>query len=263
MMRAWEAKKQIIEIGRRLWLKNFVAANDGNISVRLTDNEILTTATGVSKGFLTEEMIVRVDLNGQQLERSTKYRPSSELKMHLEVYRQRADIQAVVHAHPIYATSFAVAGIPLDRCVLPEAVVLLGSVPIADFGLPSTEEVPEKIRPHIRNSDALLLANHGALTMGSDLMNAYFKMETLEHTAHIIWNAIQLGYVNVLSEETAQRLMQLRSKYGLVGRVASCKTEPLEISKPKINDLDKGNTYLNEEQIEQIKQAVLQQLKKQ
>lgn len=146
-MQIWQIKKEIIEIGRRLWQKGFVAANDGNISVRLSDNVILTTATGVSKGFMTEEMIVKVDMNGKPLERSAKHKPSSEVKMHLEIYRQRSDIKAVVHAHPPYATSFAVAGISLDRCVLPEAVVFLGSVPIAEFGLPSTEEVPQKFDP--------------------------------------------------------------------------------------------------------------------
>ncbi len=253
-MRIWEIKKQIIEVGRRLWLKNFVAANDGNISVRIAENEILTTATGVSKGFMTEEMIVKVDMDGNPLERSAKHKPSSEVKMHLEVYRQRPDIKAVVHAHPLYATSFAVAGIPLDRCVLPEAVVFLGSVPIAEFGLPSTEEVPEKIRPHVQHSEAILLANHGALTFGPDLMNAYFKMETLEHTAHIIWNAMQLGQVNVLSEKVTEQLMALRNRYGLAGSVQKCQSQPL------ISTKDTADQSLDEQQIQRIKEVILKKL---
>ena len=127
----FELKQTIIEIGRRLWARGFVASNDGNITVRISDNELLTTPTGVSKGFMTQDMIIRVDGNGKPLEQNAKYRPSSEVKMHLKVYQQRKDIFSIIHAHPPYCTSFAVAGIPLDKCVLPEAILTLGAVPIA------------------------------------------------------------------------------------------------------------------------------------
>ncbi len=219
----WEIKKLLVEIGRRVWTRGYVAANDGNFSVRLSENRILTTPTGVSKGFMSTEMIVKVDAQGKVIEGSHRYKPSSELPMHLEVYRQRPDVQAVVHAHPPYATSFAVAGIPLDRCVLPEAVLTLGAVPVAPFALPSTEEVPLSIRELIRETDVILLENHGALTVGPDLLSAYFKMETLEHAAHIIWNALQLGKVNELSAENRDRLFDLREKFNIQGKILSCK----------------------------------------
>jgi L-fuculose-phosphate aldolase len=219
----WEIKKLLVEIGRRVWTRGYVAANDGNFSVRLSENRILTTPTGVSKGFMSTEMIVKVDAQGKVIEGSHRYKPSSELPMHLEVYRQRPDVQAVVHAHPPYATSFAVAGIPLDRCVLPEAVLTLGAVPVAPFALPSTEEVPLSIRELIRETDIILLENHGALTVGPDLQSAYFKMETLEHAAHIIWNALQLGKVNELSAENRDRLFDLREKFNIQGKILSCK----------------------------------------
>lgn len=225
MSSEWELKKMMVEIGRRVWSRGFVAANDGNFSVRLRENEVLTTPTGVSKGFMTSDMMVKVDLNGKRIGGNREYKPSSEIQMHLEVYRQRPDVRAVVHAHPPYATGFAVAGIPLDKCVLPEAILTIGSVPIAKFAIPSTMEVPESIHRLIQNSDALLLQNHGALTVGPDLLSAYYKMETLEHTAHIIWNAIQLGNVNVLSDENAKRILNLRGKYNIGGKITPCKAD--------------------------------------
>jgi len=222
-------KEDIIEIGKRIWTRGYVAANDGNISVKINDEEILTTATGISKGFMTEEMIILCDIDGNVKEQNGKYRPSSEVKMHLEVYKERPDIKSVVHAHPPYATSFAVAGIPLNKCVLPEAIIVLGAVPLAPYGLPSTMEIPEKIKPFLQKSDAILLENHGALTLGSDLFSAYHKMETLEHTANIVWKAIHLGNVNVLTEVERDRLMTLRERFNLTGKISLCDCTPLNL----------------------------------
>lgn len=226
-----KTKNDIIEIGRRIWTRGYVAANDGNISVKLNDTEILTTATGVSKGFMTEEMIILCDLEGNVIEHNGNYRPSSEVKMHLEVYNERPDIKSVVHAHPPYATSFAVAGIPLNKCVLPEAIIVLGAVPLAPYGLPSTMELPEMIKPLLQKSDAILLENHGALTLGVDLFSAYHKMETLEHTANIVWKAMQLGNVNVLPENERDRLMTLREKFNLTGKISLCDCTPVILKK--------------------------------
>ena len=211
-------KELIIEIGKRLWQREYVAANDGNISVRLNDSEVLATPTGVSKGFMTETMILRVDMEGRMLDENT-YKPSSEVMMHIEVYRQREDIQAVVHAHPPFATAFAVAGIPLDKCVLPESVLTLGEVAIAPYGTPSTMEIPESIQPIIQQSDAVLLENHGALTLGRDLITAYHRMETLEHSASITYKAMQLGRVNEIPSEGIKKLMDIRKKFNLPGRI--------------------------------------------
>ena len=263
MAREWEVKKMIVEVGRRIWMRGYVAANDGNISVKLNKNEILTTPTGVSKGFMNTDMIIKIDVEGKVISGHPDYKPSSEVKMHLEVYKERPDIRSVVHAHPPYSTSFAVAGIPLDRCVLPEAVIVIGSVPIAGYGLPSTMEIPEKIRPHIRNSDAILLENHGALTLGTDIMNAYYKMETLEHTAHIVWNAVQLGNVNVLPKEEADRLLGLREKFNLPGRVTACETDPVLIRDKKTDDttLKFDKTLSDEDIIQTITKRIVESLK--
>ncbi len=214
-------KKEIIETGAKIWQRRMVAANDGNISVRLSENEFLTTASGVSKGFMTPKMILRVDINGNLLEKSD-YKPSTEFKMHAEVYKRRKEINAAVHAHPPFATAFALAGIPLDECFLPESVLTLGAVPIAEFALPSTDEVPESIAPFIGKTDVILLANHGALTVGLNLNDAYFKMETLEHTAEIVWRAKALGKINPLTEEQREKILALKEKYGMNNKTLDC-----------------------------------------
>lgn len=212
-------KKQIIDIGKRIWTRGYVAANDGNISVKIDANEFLTTATGISKGFMTKEMILHVNEDGELLEDDPEYKPSSELKMHLEVYKMREDIGSVVHAHPPFATSFAVANQDLDQYILPEAVITLGSVPVAEYATPSTMEIPESIKPYITKTDAVLLQNHGALTLGTDLETAYFRMEILEHYAQILYRAKQLGNVNALSQEQIDDLIEIRSKLNVPGRI--------------------------------------------
>jgi L-fuculose-phosphate aldolase len=211
--------RQILAIGKRMWDRGLVAANDGNISVRTGDNELLTTATGVSKGDMTPEMILKVDMDGNVLSRNSGFRPSSEVRMHIQAYRQREDVGAVVHAHPPFSTGFAVAGIPLDKLILPEAVLNLGAVYIAPYGTPSTQEIPESIRPLIEKSDAVLLANHGALTLGADLASAYFRMETMEHVAHIYHRALQLGNVNSLPREQVEKLVELRRRMNIPGKI--------------------------------------------
>jgi len=264
MAREWELKKLLVEIGQRIWQRGYVAANDGNISVRLNDDELLTSPTGVSKGFMTTDMIIKVDNNGDVVSGNSKFSPSSELKMHLEVYRERPDIKSVVHAHPPYCTSFAVAGIPLDKCVLPEAIIVIGSVPIAKYGLPSTMEIPDAIRPLIKSSDAILLENHGALTLGSDLINAYYKLETLEHTAQIVWNAIQLGNVNVLPESERDRLMTLREKYNIQGAVKMCDATPMSSLNKNIqvNTIQSSSAFSGdpEDTIQEITKRVIEKL---
>ncbi len=208
-------KDQIIDIGKRLWDRRYIAANQGNISIKISDSEILITPTGVSKGFMSLDMIIRMNMDGEVISLNNNYRPSSEVKMHLEVYRQRDDVKAVIHAHPPYSTGFAAAGVPLETSVLPEAVMILGAVPTAPYGTPSTSEVPDSIRPFIRKSDAILLANHGALTLGIDLMTAYHRMETLEHTAHILYLAMMLGNVNRIPKEQVDKLMKIRDEMGI------------------------------------------------
>ena len=212
-------KDSIIDIGKRLWTRGYVAANDGNISVRISENEMLITPTGVSKGFMSRDMIIRMTMDGDIISPKNQYRPSSEFKMHAQVYKERDDVQSVVHAHPPYSTSFAVAGIPLDKCTLPEAILTLGSVPVAPYGTPSTKELPDSIREYIKKSDAILLANHGALTVGADLLIAYHRMETLEHIAKITHLAIGLGNVNVISNNQVEKLMNIRFQMKIPGKI--------------------------------------------
>jgi len=224
MTNEWALKQLMIDIGSRIWTRGYVASNDGNFSVRLNGDAILTTPTGVSKGFMTPEMILKVDMDGTLITPNKMYRPSSEVKMHLEVYRQREDVKSVIHAHPPFCTSFAVAGIPLNKCVLPEAVLTLGAVPIAPYGTPSTQEIPDSIKPFVAECDAILLANHGALTFGIDLLSAYHRMETLEHSAHIVYRSIQLGNVNMIPPEEVDKLMEVRERMNIPGRISTCRT---------------------------------------
>lgn len=215
-----QARLDIVEIGRRLWTQGFVASNDGNISTRLGAERLLTTPKSVSKGFMTPEMMVVTDMAGVKVrgERDA----SSELKMHLEVYRQRPDIGAVVHAHPATATGFAVAGVPLTRAVLAEVITTLGGIPIAEYATPSTAELPAAIRDYIRTHDGLLLANHGALAVAADLFTAYYRMETIEHFAKISLVARQLGREHVLSRDEVTRLQGLRGMYGISAPAPIC-----------------------------------------
>ena len=213
-------RADIVEVGRRLHDRAYIASNDGNISVRLDGDLILTTPKSVSKGFMTPDMMVVIDMSGRKVRGQRE--PSSELLMHLEVYRSRPDACAVVHAHPPVATGFAVAGIPLDRAVLAEVITTLGSIPIADYGTPSTQELPDAVRKYIKAYDGLLLANHGALTVAGDLLAAYYKMETIEHFARISLVARLLGGERLLSREEVDRLQGLRGMYGIASPAPIC-----------------------------------------
>ena len=213
-------RADIVEVGRRMYARGYTASNDGNISVRIDAGSLLMTPKSVCKGFMTPDMMCVTDLDGRKLKGERD--PSSEMLMHLEVYRQRPDVQAVVHAHPPTATGFAVAGIPLDRAVLAEVLTTLGSIPIADYATPSTQELPEAVRKYIKAHDGMLLANHGALTVGSDLFGAYYKMETIEHFAKISLVARMLGRENVLSREEVSRLQALRGSYGISAPAPIC-----------------------------------------
>ena len=213
-------RADIVEIGRRMYARGYTASNDGNISVRLGSDRLLMTPKSVSKGFMTPDMMCVTDLEGRKLQGDRD--PSSETLMHLEVYRQRHDVQAVVHAHPPIATGFAVAGIPLNRAVLAEVLTTLGSIPIAEYATPSTAELPEAVRKYVRAHDGMLLANHGALTVGADLYSAYYKMETIEHFAKISLVARLLGNENLIAREEVQRLQGLRGTYGITAPAPIC-----------------------------------------
>ncbi len=218
MILEYKIKKEICEIGKRIYNRGMVAANDGNISVKLSDNEFLCTPTGVSKGFMTPEYICKVDAEGNVIKANKGFKPSSEIKMHMRVYKQRPDVKSVVHAHPTYATSFAIAGIPLTQPIMPEAVIALGSVPIAEYGTPSTDEIPDAVEKYLQHYDAVLLANHGALSFSDSLLAAYHKMESLEFYAELLFKAKLLGGPKELTDNQVQKLYEIRKQFGLKGK---------------------------------------------
>jgi L-fuculose-phosphate aldolase len=218
-----EMRALICEVGRRIWTREYIAANDGNISVRLSDDEVLATPASVGKGFLRPEELVVVNLQGERSRGGG--RASSEIRMHTAFYAARPDVRAVVHAHPPTATGFAVAGIPLDRALLPEAVIYLGAVPLVKYGVPGTDELMQDIlENYVRDYDAFLLANHGVTTIAPTLLDAYHKMEMVEHFAKISLVARQLGRENVFSPARAQELLDARERYGAIAR-GGCRIE--------------------------------------
>ncbi len=207
-----QAKKAIIDIGQRMYVRGFVAANDGNISVRTGENEVWATPTGVSKGYMKKKMLVKVDLDGTLLEGT--YKPSSELKMHLRAYRENEALRSVCHAHPLVCTCFAVAGIPLSTPVLAEAVITLGEVPVAPYAELGSEEVPEVIAPYCHTHSGILLANHGAVTWAQDPYAAYYRLESMEHYARILLVTDKLlGKQNLLTGEQIDALLAMRERF--------------------------------------------------
>lgn len=218
MQSEMDIKIEMCEIGKRVYNRGMVAANDGNFSVKLSDNEFLCTPTGVSKGFMTPEYICKVDAEGNVIEANEGFKPSSEIKMHMRVYKEREDVKAVVHAHPMYATTFAVCGLPLTEPIMPEAVLSLGIVPLAKYGTPSTMEIPDAVSEYLPYYDAVLLENHGALSYADSLMGAYHKMESLEFYARLLYQAKMLGGPKELTDEQVKRLYGMRRQYGLTGR---------------------------------------------
>ncbi len=205
-----EAKKALVDIGRRIYEKGFVAANDGNISCKVDPNTIWITPTGVSKGFMTSDMMIKMDLDGKII--AGKLKPSSEFKMHLRVYKENPEVKAVTHAHPPIATSFAIAGISLDKAILPEAVVQLGSVLVAPYATPGSQGVPDSIAPYCKTYNGVLLANHGALSWGKDIYEAYYRMESIEYYASVLmYTGYIIGKQNELSPSQVEELLDIRS----------------------------------------------------
>jgi len=204
-------REEIVRFGRLLHQAGLVAATDGNLSVRLADGNILCTPTLMSKGLMEVDDLVVVDPQGHKLRGSRNV--SSEVAMHLLIYRRRRDAGAVVHAHPPTATGFAAAGLPLDRALCAELIVTLGSVPLANYETPGTPELAEALAPLIVDHDAILMANHGVVTCGAELLNAYMNMETVEHFAKISLVSHLLGRQQTLSEQHVDKLREIRTKY--------------------------------------------------
>lgn len=233
--------ERLINICHRLYANRFVTATDGNVSVRLDNGNILTTRTAINKGMVTENDLVEVDLSGNVL--SGNHLPSTEIGMHLYIYSQRSDVNAIVHAHPPYATGFATARQPLNECLFPEVIVGLGAIPLAEYATPSTEEVSKSLEPYVKNADAILLANHGVVTYGKDLWDAYFKMEKVEHAAHITFIARMLGGEKPLTQEEVEKLRAISQQSyskdfsNKIACETSCSNEEKSVTSPSDEEI--------------------------
>lgn len=264
MVSEYEIKKEICEIGKRIYNRGMVAANDGNISVKLNDHEFLCTPTGVSKGFMTPEYICKVDAEGNVIQANGQFKPSSEIKMHMRVYKEREDVNSVVHAHPMYATAFAIAGIPLTQPIMPEAVIALGCVPIAEYGTPSTMEIPDAVSKYLQYYDAVLLENHGALAYSDSLLAAYHKMESVEFYAELLFLSKQLGGPKELSPDKVEKLYEIRKVFGLKGKHPADLCPNAKAGKPSChscgNNPNSNTTGSSDELVSEIAKKVMEQL---
>jgi L-fuculose-phosphate aldolase len=211
-----EYREDIVQIGRLVFQKGWVAANDGNITIRLDADRILATPTGVCKGMMHPDDLIIMDMQGNKI--SGRLNGTTEIGMHLTVYKMRPDVKAVVHAHPPVATGYASAGRQLNQALLPEVIISLGCVPVADYGLPGTSALTEGMLPLIPKYDALLMANHGAVCYGEDVYKAYFRMETMEHYARIALVAELLGGAKALPRREVDKLLDARTRYGVKTR---------------------------------------------
>ena len=216
-----QARKLIVEIGKLLYDRSYVVAFDGNVSIRLDENTVLATPTMTCKGRMTEDCLALTDMDGRAL---TDKKASSELEMHLLIYKMRPDIKAVCHAHPPHGTAFAVAGLAIDKPILSEVILTLGCVPLTDYGTPSTDELTEAMKPFVEHHNALLMANHGAVAYGEDLWQAFDRLETLEHTAKIAILAKALGGANDLPADAIEKLINIREKAGFLTASARCQS---------------------------------------
>ncbi|MFK8112626.1 MAG: class II aldolase/adducin family protein [Rubripirellula sp.] len=212
MQNLHKIKQDMCEIGRRIYARQYAAANDGNITVRVSENEVLCTPTLQCKGFLKPDDIALIDMNGKQL--AGRKKRSSEALLHLEIYRQREDIKSVVHCHPPHATAFAIAREPIPQCVLPEVEVFLGDVPITKYETPGGQDFADTIIPFVKRTNVMILANHGTVSYGESVEQAYWWTEILDSYCRMLILAKQLGNVSYLSGQKSQELLDLKDQWG-------------------------------------------------
>ena len=254
-----EYAADIVRVGKLVFDKGWVAANDGNISIRLDDERIMCTPTGVSKGMLHIDDIIVVDYAGEKV--SGRMERTSEIKMHLKIYELREEIDSVVHAHPPVATGFAAAGKALNTALLPEVVIGLGCVPLAGYGLPGTDALTDPMLPLIPRYDALLLGNHGAVSYGKDVMQAYFRMETVEHFARINFVAEMLGGARALPRLEVDKLFESRGRYGVESKATQqpgCPVSAEDVGQaaPESRMGDNGIYVTRDELIQLLEEAI-------
>lgn len=255
-----EARELIVEVGRLMYERGYVVSSDGNVSIRLDEDRILATPTMTSKGRMTVDSLAVTDLDGNPL---SDKRASSELAMHILIYKNRPEIRAVCHAHPPHGTAFAVAGLAIDKPILSEVILTLGCVPLTDYGTPSTDELTDAMRPFVAHHNALLMANHGAVAYGRNLWEAFDRMETLEHTAKIAILSRALGGANDLPPESIEKLINIRERAGYLDESARCQACGYLHETNVVCELDSGSapngakiSLSREELIELLNRAV-------
>lgn len=211
-----QIRKEMCDIGHRIWLRGYCAGNEGNHSVRISEDRVLCTPTGVSKGFLTPDQITVVDMNGNQIDKNNRMKRTSEVLLHLQIYKARPDVRAVVHSHPPHATAFAMADIPIPEGIHPEAEVFLGKVPMAAYATPSYKDLGESVLAVMnQETNTVMLANHGAVCFDSSLMGAYYKLEILDAYCRILLLTLGLGRINELSPRQMHDLLEVKAKFGM------------------------------------------------
>jgi L-fuculose-phosphate aldolase len=223
MQNMFQLKQEMCEIGHRIWQKGYCAGNEGNHSVRIAENRILCTPTGFSKGFLKPDMITLVDMEGNQVDKESKYKRTSEILLHLQIYKKRPDVRAVIHSHPPHATAFACAGVPIPEGVHPEAEVFLGKVLTAKYTTPSYKELGESVTKLITpETNTVLLGNHGTVSFSTSLMETYYKLEIVDAYCRILLLIKQIGKVNVLSQQEMVDLLKVKEKFGIPDARLKC-----------------------------------------
>lgn len=223
MQNMFQLKQEMCEVGHRIWMKGFCAGNEGNHSVRIANDRVLCTPTGLSKGFLRPEMITVVDMEGNQVDKDNKYKRTSEILLHLQIYKKRPDVKAVIHSHPPHATAFACAGVPIPEGVHPEAEVFLGKVPTAQYTTPSYKELGESVTKLITpETNTVLLGNHGTVSFSTSLMETYYKLEIIDAYCRILLLIKQIGRVNVLSQQEMIELLKVKEKFGIPDARLKC-----------------------------------------
>ncbi len=252
-------RQDVVAVCRLMHEKNLIVATDGNVTARLGPDRVLATPSGMHKGLIKSEHLIVTDMQGRTL--AGRGSPTSEMALHLAVYEARPDVRAVIHAHPPTATAFSIAGVPLDQCVIPEVVFTLGSIPTTEYATPTSAEGAAVVRRYIAKCDALILARHGTVTVGEDVLRAYYKLEKVEHSAQVTLTARQLGQVQVLPPEEVERLMGVREQFGLTGRVYPCQADGTCIV-PGAGS-ESAETPSDEQALDRVADAVVKEIKRQ
>ena len=215
------ARQDIVEAGRRMYMRGYVCANDGNLSARLSDGTVIATPSGVSKGFMTEEMLIKLDLDGNVI--AGELKPSSEIRMHLAIYRQSQELIAVCHAHPPVSAAFAAAGVALDKAFLQETALFMGVVPVAKYAAPGSAELADEAAKYCHDYHGALLEHHGAVTWGCSVMQSLFRLESVEYAATVALYSKMLGFTRTLNKRQIEELIGLRPKWGITASLGEFK----------------------------------------